>query len=332
MRNRSDTRYERSNCWGELIMKRLLVSILASTIMFSGYAHSVGEFSLPPLDRQTQIPMNRLLQGDQLQQHQLVYVQLADNQNIPPDGTIELFRERIAPRRAVASSGSDPCASFRNVLPCVAGYFAPAIILPVAIVALPFIAAHEFSKARDAESAVSATEPIDSATESTGGGSTQPAIDESVLRKEKERILSQERHAQWLASVVMEEQWSSALDDSYISALNQALGWKAPPLKSSAEQYKQLRLGSGISRIMLLDSKLGERTLILCARSSVEQAGVSVRHFETCQSGNMGPAIPYDSPASSEALRAVLLEQTSKLAALQAKALTEQSEFVQGKW
>jgi hypothetical protein len=42
--------------------------------------------------------------------------------------------------------------------------------------------------------------------------------------------------------------------------------------------------------------------------------------------------MPYDSPASSEALRAVLLERTWKLAALQAKALTEQSEFIQGKW
>ena len=294
-------------------MKRLLVGILVSAIIFGGCAHNVREDSLPPLDQQTQIPMNRLLPGDQLQHHQLAYGELADNQKLPPDGTIELIHKKIDIRSAGAS-GDDPCASFRNVLWCVAGYFAPAIILPVAIVALPSIAAHELLKTPDAKAAASASEP---------------EINELFLPKDKERIVSQQRHAQWLASAAMEGQWSTALDDAYISALNQALGWRAPPLRSSAAQFKQLRLGTGISKITLLDSKLRERTLILCARASVERAGETFRYFETCQSANIGSSMPYDSPASREALRAVLVEQARKLAALQAKALTEQTTFVQ---
>lgn len=312
MRNRADIRYETSSCWGKLITKRLLVSTLVSTIMFGGCAHSVREYSHPPLDQQTQIPMNRLLPGDQLQQHQVLYGELADNQKIPPDGTIELTR----------SAGKSSAKSCESSILCtttaiIAYPFLPFIVLGAAIVVLPYLAVQELSKAPEAKAAAIASEP---------------EIDELALRKERERILSQERHSQWLTSVVMEGQWPSALDDTYISALNQALGWKAPPLKSSVEQYKKLRLGTGVSKIMILDSKLGERTLILCARSSVEQAGVTVRYFETCQSANIGPAMPYDSPTSSEALRAMLLEQTWKLAALQAKALTAQSEFVQGKW
>ena len=289
----------------------LIVGILVSTITFGGCANNVYKHdgSLPPLDRQTQIPMNRLLPGDQLQQHQLAYVELEDNQTIPPDGTIELFREKIGTRRAGA-----PTWVQYTLAPIW-----PLIVLPVAIVALPFIAAHEFSRGPDAKAADSASE-------------AQPAINEIDLRREKERTLSREKHVQWLASAVIDGQWSSTLDDAYISDLNQALGWKAPPLKGSAEQYRQLRLFSGISRIVLLDSKLGERTLILCARTSVDRAGVAIRYFETCQSGNIGSAMSYDSPASSEALRAVLVEQARNLSALQAKALTEQSEFVQAKW
>jgi hypothetical protein len=295
-----------------LITKRLLVSTLVSTIMFGGCAHSVRETSHPPLDQQTQIPMYRLLPGDQLQPHQVLYGELADNQRIQPDGTIELTR-------ITGKSSAKPCESSAlcTTTAIIAYPVFPFIVLGAAIVVLPYLAAKELLKAPDAKAAAIASKPENN---------------EVDLRDERERILSQERHAQWLATVVMEGQWPSALDDSYISALNQALGWEAPPLRGSVEQHRQLRLGTGISRIMLLDSKLGERTLILCARSSVERAGVTVRHFETCQSGNIGPAMPYDSPASSEALRAVLLERTWKLAALQAKALTEQSEFIQGKW
>ena len=218
-----------------------------------------------------------------------------------------------------------PGSCLKNVRPCessalctttaiIAYPFIPFIVLGAAIVVLPILGVHELLKAPDAKAASSAGEP---------------EINETVLRKEKERLLSQEKHVHWLASVVMDGQWSTALDDIYISALNQALGWKAPLLRSSAAQFKQLRIGTGFSKIALLESKLGERTLILCARTSVERAGETFRYFETCQSGNIGPSMPYDLPASSEALRAVLVERARKLAALQAKALTEQTTFVQ---
>lgn len=347
-------------------MLRLLQGIAlaaACFTLFGGCAHR------PPLDQRTQIPVDRLWLGDQLQQHQVVYGELANNQKIPPDGTIEMVYKtnytrsagasRAGASRASAYLGDDPCASFRNVLKCFVGYFAPVIILPVAILALPFIAASELSKSPDAKAAArtgkpeekaQTQKPVDTesganlATETTGGGSAQPAISVSALPKEKETISSREKPANWLASMVMERQFSSAWDEAYISAFSQALGWKVSPVKGLVEQHTpQLdgkptsapadrHLRAGISQIALLDSNLGEQTLVLCARSLIQWGEATARYFETCQSGSIGLEMPHGSPESSEALRAVLVERARRLAALQAKALTEQTKFVQVAW
>ena len=339
-------------------MKRLLVIILVPAIMFGGCAHDVYKYdrSLPPLDQQARIPVLRLWPGDQLRQHQVVYGELADNTKILPDVTIELEQKPNAPRSKRASD--DQCASFPKVLACsILQFLMPVIVLTAAIVVLPVAAVQEASKTPDSRAAASADEsrqktqkPVEtenvasSATATTGAGTAQTTVGVPTLPADTEKSSLREINTKWLAGVVMDGQWFAELDGVYIAALNQALDWKVPADRSSVEQPRHQQNGKfasapadmylsvGISKIVLLDSNLGEWTLILCAKSLIERGAATVRSFETCQSENIGRALPQNSPASSEALRLVLVEQARKLSALQAKALTAQTKFVQATW
>ncbi|GAB2600494.1 hypothetical protein GCM10027034_37050 [Ramlibacter solisilvae] len=306
-----------------------------------------------------QIPVDLLSPIDRLQQAQIVYGELADSQTIPPDGTVEMVvfhKEGSTPPKA----SDDPCAPILNTFKCLifyAAYASPAVMLPFFAISLPYFAAIELSKVPDAKPAPntenaseapqmqkrSETESgANSAAKPTDDGSAQAAISIPPLPKERATVLSREQHEKWLASVVMEG--GSAWDDAYVSALNQALGWKVPLVNGAVEHREPEQDGkststssagnlqAGISRIALLDSKLGEQRLILCARSLIQRDKAATRYFETCQSGTIGLALPHDSPAGSEALRAALVEHARRLAALQAKALTGQTTFVRAAW
>jgi Surface-adhesin protein E len=195
------------------------------------------------------------------------------------------------------------------------------VILPIAIVSLPFIAAHELLKTPD----------------TAGGGSAGTVVDAPAPAREELPLHSLKEDAEWLTTVALERQFSAAWDGAYISALGQGLGKSQPPLNGQAEQHKaphdgKLRsttaesyFGAGISRMVLVGSKSREQTLIICARSYLQSDRARARDFETCQSGPINLAERQDGRLR---LQAVLLEKAKQLASLQAKALRGQATIV----
>jgi hypothetical protein len=292
-------------------------SLQGAAVAAACLALSIGCAHRPPLDQQTQIPIERLRPDYRLQQDKVTYNAVATGQDIRPDGTFETIYK--VPTPASGAQSSDSCTSkFCQGAAGLAGYFAPVVILPVAIVSLPFIAAYELLNRPDTAS----------------GGSARTAIDPAALAKQEATLSSLKENADLLATVALDERFSAEWDAAYISALNQALGWSAPPGNSLPEPDKLPRngkppsaategyFGAGISRMVLLNSKAGEQTLVLCARSFIRVGNARARNLETCQSGTIDLAVSHQ---DRQRLQAVLMEKGRQLASVQAKALRGQA-------
>jgi len=337
--------------------------------------------SRPPLDQQTQLPVNRLWLGDRLQPGQVVYGELESTQNLPESGTFERIHKRegeVARGNVATPTKLETLASPLSTLSpdnvcrsqfCKELYgmflFAiwPVLFVAIAPVIIPMALVEE-SKEKEAKAAAVLRESKDRETRAQAPtpepavpeGSTMPvatpvevkptqaALDVSSLPYDDAKRRSLEKHVQWLSSVATDEEFFSSWDQAYVSALVQALGWRAPLANSEVERHPPKKDGktpdppagahvrAGVATVALLDTKQGEHILVLCARSLVQRGYSTVRYFESCQRVNIELAVPYDSPAGSEAFRKVLVEQARKLAALQAKALTEQAKFIQVEW
>jgi len=261
-----------------------------------------------PLHELMQIPIERLRPDDRLRQDTVLVGMLAEIQKMPPDCTIETIYR--VPKAEYPKSGSDSRGWFCQGVGAVVYPFWPVVIL----VALPVVLVSELAKSSDSPAGVSA----------------EPAVDAAVLAREKElQILLQER-AQWLTTIALEGQFPATWDDAYISALRQELHRNRPPVERPAAQQQvpsagrsrfataQDYFGAGISRMVLVGSKSGEQTLIVCARSFLQSEVARARDFETCQSGPIDLA---DRQDGGQRLRAVLVEKGRQLALLQAKAM-----------
>jgi hypothetical protein len=275
----------------------------------------IGGCARVPLSQLTQVPVERLRPADRLRQDKVAFSPLAEDRRIPPNSTIETIYEVSKPYSSATASKS--CGFFCEAAGGLAGYFAPLIILPVAIVALPFVAAYEMAK------------PADEAA-----GSATAAIDASAKETERLALLSLQQDAEWLSEVALEGPFLASWDEAYIAALSQGLGKSPPPVNSVAEldgtrpagrpRYATAEsyFGAGISRMVLVGSVAGERTLIVCARSYLQSDSARARDFETCQSGPISLAQRQD---GRQRLQAALVEKGKQLASLQAKALRGQA-------
>jgi Surface-adhesin protein E len=293
---------------------RGIALVTACIALVGGCAHRA------PLDQLTQMPIERLQPSDRLQRDKVAYGALADSQNVPPDGTFETIYKVMTPNASAAgaSAARSHCGWFCEG---VGGTAYILLIVPLVIVASPFAIAHELLKT----------------PETASGGSAGTTIDASAQAKEEARLASLKENTEWLATVALEEQFLAAWDDAYISALSQGLGRNPPLVKSSAERQKLQQggkarsatagnyFGAGISRMVLVGSKSGEQTLIICARSYLQSDKARARDFETCQSGPINLA---DRQDSHQLLQAVLVEKGRQLASLHAKALRGQARIV----
>jgi len=281
-------------------MKRLLLCVLVPAILLSSCTNRILRYdgSRPPLDLQTRIPILRQVQDGYGQPQRFVYGELADGASIPQEGTIELSNGLFAKDKNESDACDDSLRNGATCFVCYLGCFP--LVFAGALLYLPVLVA-------------------------TGG----------MEGDGKEKAISpKQQHARWLAGVVEDRQWAAVLDEVYVSGLSRALGWKATPVEGQAEQDKpqkdrgffsapgQSSFFAGISRIVLLDTNLGEPTLLLCARSTIQRRwGTTPRTFETCQRGYVELAVLEDSAASGDALRATLVERARQLSTVQAKEL-----------
>ena len=289
---------------------RIMVLAAAGIALIGGCAHRV------PLDEMMQLPIERLRPDDRLRQDTVLVGMLEGIPKMPPEGTIEtIYRVFKAeyPEAGVARANS--CGWFCQGAGGLAAYFAPLVILPVAIVALPVVGVYEVTKPSD----------------SRGGAGAKPAVDPAVLaREEEQRQVFLQESARRLSTVALEGQFPATWDDAYISALRQGLDGNRPPVDRPAAQLQgshtgrprhataQDYFGAGISRMVLVGSTSGEQTLIICARSFLQSEVTRARDFETCQGGSIDLA---DQQDGGRRLRATLLEKGRQLAFLQAKAM-----------
>lgn len=284
----------------------------AGIALIGGCTHHV------PLDELVQMPIERLRPEDRLRQDTVLVGMLADLQKMPRDATIETIYRVPATEHPYSASSSDACNWFCQGAGGVAAYFAPLIILPVAIVALPAVGIYELTKPSDPP----------------GGVTAPPAVDPAALAKEKQRQVFLQESAQWLRTVALEGQFAVAWDDAYVAALRQELGGSRPAVDRPATQQQvphtgkprfataQAYFGAGISRMVLVGSTSGEHTLIVCARSFLQSEVARAREFETCQGGPIDLADRHD---GGQRLRAALVEKGRQLAFLQGKAMRGQS-------
>jgi hypothetical protein len=278
----------------------------AGIALIGGCAHRV------PLDEMMQMPIERLRPEDRLRQDAVLVGLLADIQKMPTEGTTETVYR--VPRDDSGEVRPESCGYMCQAAGGLLGYFAPLVILPVAIVALPVIGVYELTKPQD----------------SPGGVAAEPAVDQAALARDKERQASLRGSAQWLTTVALQGQFPATWDEAYISALRQGLDGNRPPVNRPVTQPQDLRtgkprsataqayFGAGISRMVLVGSLTGEQTLIVCARSYLQSEVARARDFETCQSGPIDLA---DRQDGGQQLREALVEKGRQLALLQAKAM-----------
>lgn len=276
-------------------MKRKSSYILASVLILAGCTSRELTYdgSRPPLDLQTQIPIASTFPAGSWRPNMLVYGEVTDNREIPQEGTIELSNSLFAKQ-----DNEDVCDdSFADGAACVACYIGCAPLgLAAALVYLPILAAK--------------------------GELTNDKVEEPIPPRQL--------RAQWLASVVEDRRWAPELDNAYISGMSRALGWKAqdgpPPAPSFWSAPETTTFYVHVSKVVLLDNTAGERTLLLCARSTIRlKWGAMPRTIETCQGGPIGATdgvgTAGDSPASRDALRATLVERAKQLAGIQAREI-----------
>jgi len=308
------------------------MTLLLPVLLLCGCAsnpHKV-DHSHPPVDQALPLPIEPLWMGDQLPYTRAFHGDFVDGQNIQVGETFEL--------PPISQMPDDPCNY--SVLQCMGSFaFAmviPIIVVPVGLVALPFIAAAE---KKESEAAVAAA-AAESAEASDSGAQSQPDIaSDSPVTTEVEAVASStpEERAQWLAAVVLDGQWSTSLDNAYISALYEALAW-TPPVpggesgRDGAQPANERQFRAGISKVMLLEASTGAQTLLVCAKALLQQGSDTPRYFETCHSTAFSLAAPRESQASADALKSALVEVAREVSTRQAKALTGQLEFAQGRW
>jgi Surface-adhesin protein E len=278
----------------------------AAIALIGGCAHRV------PLDEMMQMPIERLRPEDRLRQDAVLVGLLADIQKMPTEGTIETVYR--VPKDHAGEVRPESCGLMCQTGGGLLGYFAPLVILPVAIVALPVIGVYELTKPQDSPRGVAA----------------EPAVEQAALARDKERQASLRGSAQWLTTVALQGQFPATWDEAYITALRQGLDGNRPPVDRPVTQPQDPRtgkprsataqayFGAGISRMVLVGSLTGEQTLIVCARSYLQSEVARARDFETCQSGPIDLA---DRQEGGQQLRAALVEKGRQLALLQAKAM-----------
>lgn len=313
-------------------MHRHPMTLLLPVLLLCGCASNPNkvEHSHPPVDQALPLPIESLSDTDQLPYTHAFYGDLVEGQSVQDGETFELPRS--------TGMQNDPCNY--SVLACTRSFVAmmvvPVIVVPLAIVALPFIAAKQ-KKEREAAVAAAAA---GSAADTDSGAQADPVIESgSAVTTEMESVASSspEQRAQWLAAVVLDGQWSTSLDNAYISALYEALAW-TPPVpggesgRDGAQSANERQFRAGISKVTLLEASTGAQTLMVCARFLLQQGSDSFRYFETCDSTAFALAAPRESPSSTDALKSALVDAARKVSKRQAKALTGQRQFAQGRW
>ena len=286
----------------------------------------------PLLDQHSALPIDRPWSAYRLQQDHIFSGQLVAGQNPPPDGTVEFVFAH-----AQTSGGWGRLSCSENNPLCMAGFvvlypvMAAAIVVTAPIV-IPTLYILETQGSSDKQTSHSAAEPSAAKATQDSKELAAGATDYSRVVTHAEKGSLRERELQSIASLVLEERFSSDWNAVYVLELKQALGWGAlsseSPKRFVPPTEKDPVLRSGISQLVLLESTQGEKILVLCARSLIDDGNLITRYFETCRSENLGSDTLLPISGDSEKGRAVLIGHAKKLAALHAYALTGRSPVI----
>jgi hypothetical protein len=207
-----------------------------------------------------------------------------------------------------------------------------AAIVVTAPIVIPTLYVLETKGVLDKKTTQGGAEPSDTAAAQSSKELAAGATDYSSVVTQAEKGSLRESELQLISSLVLEEQFSSDWEVAYVLELKQALGWGALSSESSRGVLPPSRrnplLRSGISRLVLLESTLGEKILVLCARSLIDDGNLIASYFETCRGENIGSSMLLPTGGNSEKSRVVLIGHAQKLAALHAYALTGRSPVI----